>query len=351
MNEALEKYENNPEDGVVLATSSKLSRWQLRKHAKMMLERNTLPPQRKSVVSENGLYSPLFYSDDAKQITEAANRYISAPAIIGSVFGSLIGSAGVITTIFMTGLGGYSTEEILPGYVTSPLVLFPLSVWLARPRLYRKVANRMKSAAVDHFADWAEERYGIKIDRNKLNVDTWLTTGVEPDNSYGIKDEKTGDVYGVKVYKDGQIYLRLVYKNTVIAEANTVTQKQEIAQRKEIVEEVLPSLPDEAAALYNHLGSSIALLRKQELSVEEEHAVKRTEQTVDTMVKQYHHAVSLAPSEALQQDLVEFFQTQVVFLDGLKQEHADRIVKRMSVEMVAVKEATVVKDVQLTIPR
>jgi hypothetical protein len=336
MNEALEKYEDKPEDGVVPATPSNLSRWQLRKHAKMMVERNALPPQRISVVSEDGLYLPLFYSDDAKQITKAANRYISAPAIIGSLFGSIVGGAGVISTIIMPFLGGYSSDELLAGYVISPLLLFPLTVWLARPRMYRKVSKKMESAAVNPFADWAEERYGIEIDRNKLNVDTRLTTGAEPEDYYGITDEKTGDIYGIEVRKDGQIYLRLAEKNMMMAEANTVTQKQEIAQRKEIVEEVLPSLPDEASALYNHLMSSIALLTKQELNVEEEHAVKRTERTANTLVKQYHHAASLSPSEELHRDLVKFFQAEIVFLDELKQDHADMIVKRMAVEMAAV---------------
>jgi hypothetical protein len=334
MNEALEKYENNPEESVVLASTGMLSRRQLRKHAKMMVERNVLPPQRESVVSEDGLYLPLFYTEDAKHIAKVSNRN-SLNLFMTSLLSGVMGSSMVLTSVLMP-LQGYDIAEFLPTVIMSPLVLLPLLIRSAPPKTFGKLANKMGSTTVAPFADWAEKRYGIELDRDKLVVGSWLTVGIEPNDSQLVVDEKTGDHYTVEVRKDGQIYLRRSYENKVAPEANTAIQKQAITQHKKIVEEVLPSLPDEASALYNHLMSSVALLMKQELSVEESHAVKRTERTANTLVKQYHHAVSLSPSEELHRDLMKFFQAEIVFLDELKQDHANMIVKRMAVEMTAV---------------
>jgi hypothetical protein len=345
MNEALEKYENNPEESVVLASTGTLSRWQLRKHAKTMVERNALPPQRESVVSEDGLYLPPFHTEEAYEIEKAHNSN-SMNLHVFKVIGFLVGGLGVISTPLVLADSRSGPFEIITISLVASFTLLPLPVWLSRSKAYKQLSHNMKSAAFDPFASWAKEHYGIEVSRDE-DLSSYITTGADEAYLHYVTDSLTGDRYRVNQKDNGEIFLSAA-TGEQLAEATASNQKQLTSKVSESEQQVLP---DDAAALYNHLMSSVALLMKQELNVEETHAVKRTEQAVSALVKQYHHAVSLAPSEALHSDLVEFFQTQIVFLDGLKQEHANRIVKRMAVEMTAVKEATVVKDVQLTIPQ
>jgi hypothetical protein len=346
MTSELVKRKNNPEESVVRAAPSKLSRWHLRKHAKMMVERNVLPPQRENVVSENGLYMLPFHTEEAYAIDEAHNNN-SIRWHISKAAGLSVGSLGVIFTPLVLADSRSGLFEIITISLLASFSLLPLPVWLSRSKAYKQLSNDMKTAAFDPFASWAKERYGIEVAYDK-DLGSSITTGADDAHLYYVTDNITGDQYRLNKNDDGEIFLSVLSAGQQLAEAPAFNQKQLTTK---VSEPERQALPDDAAVLYNQLMSSVALLRKQELSVEESHAVKRTEQAVSTLVKQYHHAVSLAPSEALHRDLVEFFRTQIVFLDGLKQEHANRIVKRMAVEMTAVKEATVVKDVQLTIPR
>jgi hypothetical protein len=342
----LVKHENNPEEGAVLTSTGTLSRWQLRKHAKMMIERNALPPQRESVVSKDGLYLPPFSTKEAYEIDKAHNSN-SLNLHMFKVIGFVLGGFGAISTPLVLADSRSGPLEIITISLVASFTLLPLPVWLSRSKAYKQLSHNMKSAAFDPFASWAKERYGIEVSRDE-DLSSYITTGANEAYLHYVTDSLTGDRYRVNQKDNGEIFLSAASAGGQLAEAKASSQKQ---LNSKVLEPERQALPDDAAALYNHLMSSVALLKKQELSVEESHAVKRTEQTVSALVKQYHHAVSLAPSEALHSDLVEFFQTQIVFLDGLKQDHANMIVKRMAVEMTAVKEATVVKDVQLTIPQ
>jgi hypothetical protein len=323
--------------------TEKLSSRKLHKLVKHMVTHNQLPTQRESAVNPNGLFLPPFDTFEGKQIVEAGHLY-SELYVTGLSFSSLLAFAGGIGSVSSTYLlsTGENYNEI---FLTVLMNVFGGSLALGlvssvstigfRPKIHKQLVTNMSSASIKAFTVWAKNRYGINLRGEELSrVADLITVGkqFDEDSLRIVVDDLTGDKYKIFNHADGSLYLT---KQTEENRQETTTLA--IAAKPGLGKE---SLPSDVVELCDQLTASITELRTQELSVETEHAVERTENAVQTVLTQYCEIAKLSSSEDARQELMDFLNEQMRFINRLLQEHVQELKKRMAVEISAVTEAT-----------
>jgi len=313
----------------------------MRHTAKQMRKQDILPPQKQVAVSSEGLYLPVFPTEEAKWLIHniRKTRNVKDAAHIAGV---MLGAPLVGLSVFF---GGFiSNDWVNVGIVSAFGLLFtgPAIVYAQLPISKVSIFHRMRMVdiAYESFAEWAKNRYGITVLKASLEFDAEcvIASGYyDGQTAAYVKDEDTGDSYQVISKADNQIYL--ARWDARKAEA-ALTSKASIPPLMLEAADVTVVLPDDATVLHSQLMASVALLKTQELSVEVTHQVKRTEEVVASVLAQYQGIAKLAGSDVAHQDLMEFLDGQKQFIDGLCQEQVQELTKKMNVEMTAAAEIT-----------
>jgi hypothetical protein len=332
---------------------------------KFLVKTNTLPAQ-KSTSKGDDQYTPLFSTEYARGL--AYGRVPWSTQEFGRV---LIGGGSFIAAPTTMLFGDPSIMPVTAGAAAVCAVIGaglagPVLTQLIRAKIFSaKLVKRMNQTSSRHFADWIKARYGIVEDEGnqRYNVNyTYLSTGVrDSERNYKFIDKLTGSTYKAHTSPEDRIYLTLVKAGSRPAEAPTTNQAS-------VVDQVFPktsainqvphtvkrnesSLPKKAAVLCEKLTDAITLLKEQGMTVEVKHQVERTENVVQTVVAKYQHITKLAALPQAEQDLLEFLDNQLIFINSLLREQAEELMKEMNVEMVAAMEATRVNHGMLEVQR
>jgi hypothetical protein len=326
-------------------------------------ESSVLDVRREQHINSDGLYLPVFYSEEAKQIArsvigrENKDMAFSVGAITSPFAGAMFGGITALITGEMLGTttaGLISGAAILStGFITGGVFLSKLKLGSAGKRMLAKMTEQ----SIIDFSVWAKNRYGI----NTLSLPefsesaTAITTGVWSRASHAyVTDKVTSRNYMICSTEDGALYLSLYVPNfadnggtpteipTLSKALPTGSQKALEAQSVRLV-----VLPSEATELYSQLVESVTRLRKQVLSTEMTHQLDRTMNTVQTVLKKYEEMSELNPPKKVDEDVTEFFRNQLAFVDRLAQEHVAELAKGLGVELSAAQEAIRVNSLHL----
>jgi hypothetical protein len=328
-------------------------------------ESSVLDVRREQHINSDGLYLPVFYSEEAKQIArsvigrENRDMALSVGAVTSPFAGTMFGGTAALIAGEM--LGTATTGLILgaailsTGFITGGVFLSKLKWgWVEDKRILAKMTEQ---SMID-FSVWAKNRYGI----NTLSLPefcesaTAITTGVWSRASHAyVTDTKTSRNYMICSTESGALYLSLYVPNfadnggkpTEIPTLSKAlpTWSQKVLEAQSVLLVVLPS---EATELYSQLVESVTRLRKQALSAEMTHQLDRTMNTVQTVLKKYEEMSELNPPKKVDEDVTEFFRNQLAFVDALAQEHVTELTKGLGVELSAAQEAIRVNSLHLT---
>jgi hypothetical protein len=334
-----------------LVHDRRLTPEELYTQTKFLVKNNQLPPQLENIPGDSK-YIPVFYTEDAKQIVQYKPALSTVDRIsTGTGFLGFVAGLGFLLDSSVAFAGESMVMTTLAVASTGLMLMAPVRFG-RKASVFRKMTNRINTAAVQPFSDWLKARYGVveaEEDRNRNSTHSYFSVGIWDGQAHtmGFTDSITGSEYEAHKDADGHIYLTLVKRGkapveaevTAPTEAPVTRQARLVARAKTMVSSSPSALPQKANDLQEQLEAAIMLLKEQDMTVEVKHQVERTETVTQTVVAKHQHISKISASAKADRDLETFFRTQLMFIKSLLQEQADELTREMNVEINAAAEA------------